>query len=51
VLGSDESRVALAVGSVEADPGLNDLLPYFAQFVAEEVTKNLRSLPTLRLSF
>jgi transcription initiation factor TFIID subunit 6 len=48
VLGSDENKIALAVGSVQADPGLNDLLPYFAQFVAEEVTKNLRNLPVLR---
>ena len=30
----------LAVGSVAADPGLNDLLPYLAQFVAAEVAKN-----------
>ncbi len=30
------------------DPGLNDLLPYFCQFVADEVAKNLRNLPVLR---
>ncbi len=48
VMGSDENKLSLAVGSVTADPGLNDLLPYFCQFVADEVTKNLRNLSVLR---
>jgi transcription initiation factor TFIID subunit 6 len=29
------------------DPGLNDLLPYFCQFVADEVMKNLKNLKVL----
>lgn len=34
--------------SLATDPGLNQLVPYFTQFVAEEVTHNLRDLPRLK---
>ena len=47
VHGQDESALQLAIDSVAGDPGLNDLLPYFCQFVADTITKNLQSLELL----
>jgi transcription initiation factor TFIID subunit 6 len=35
------------IDSLASDPGLHQLVPYFTQFVAEEVTNNLRNLPLL----
>ena len=40
---NEEYRVA-ALGSLRADPGLHQLVPYFVQFVAEKVTHNLKNL-------
>jgi len=36
-----------ALRSLSRDPGLHQLLPYFTQFIADEVTHNLRKLPLL----
>jgi transcription initiation factor TFIID subunit 6 len=36
------------IDSLASDPGLHQLVPYFTQFVAEEVTNNLRNLELLR---
>lgn len=33
----DENALEVALKSVSVDPGLNDLLPYFTQFVAQQV--------------
>ncbi|KAJ3022342.1 hypothetical protein HKX48_006376 [Thoreauomyces humboldtii] len=41
--GSEELR-SLAVQSVTKDPGIQPLLPYLIQFVAEQVTHNIRKL-------
>jgi transcription initiation factor TFIID subunit 6 len=35
------------IDSLALDPGLHQLVPYFTQFVAEEVTNNMRNLPLL----
>ena len=48
VMGKDEEALQLALNSVSVDPGLNDLLPYFMQFVAQQVTKNLTNLSLLK---
>ena len=40
---SDEYRLA-ALASIRTDPGLNQLLPYFVQFVAEKVTNDFQEL-------
>lgn len=40
---NQEYRIA-ALGSLRADPGLHQLVPYFVQFVAEKVTHNLKNL-------
>ncbi|KAJ1507598.1 hypothetical protein HMI56_007704 [Coelomomyces lativittatus] len=39
----------VALTSIQTDPGLQGLLPYFLKFVQERVTKNLKHLPTLML--
>eukprot|EP00898_Chlorokybus_atmophyticus_P009029 jgi/Chlat1/9127/Chrsp97S08388 len=36
-----------ALTSLATDPGLAQLLPYFTQFVTDEVTRNLRNVPLL----
>lgn len=41
--GEDAYRLA-ALNSLESDPGLHQLVPYFVQFIAEKVTHNLKSL-------
>jgi transcription initiation factor TFIID subunit 6 len=43
---NDEYRTA-AFASLQTDPGLHQLVPYFIQFVADKVTHNLKSLFTL----
>jgi len=40
---NEEYRIA-AFGSLRADPGLHQLVPYFVQFVAEKVTHNLKNI-------
>ncbi|KAJ3026635.1 UNVERIFIED_CONTAM: hypothetical protein HDU68_005307, partial [Siphonaria sp. JEL0065] len=35
---------ALAVDSLETDPGIQPLLPYFVQFMTQKITKHLRNL-------
>lgn len=47
LLGADERARTSALRSVECDPGLNDLVPYFSQFIAEKVTHHLSDLPAL----
>lgn len=37
-----------ALHSLSSDPGLQQLLPYFTQFVADEVTSSLRNLAALQ---
>lgn len=46
---SEDYRMA-ALASLKTDPGLHQLLPYFIQFVADKITHNLTSLPTLTQS-
>jgi transcription initiation factor TFIID subunit 6 len=46
---NDEYRTA-AFLSLQTDPGLHQLVPYFIQFVADKVTHNLKSLFTLTQS-
>ncbi|EME42923.1 hypothetical protein DOTSEDRAFT_72382 [Dothistroma septosporum NZE10] len=41
--GNEEYRAA-AFSSLQTDPGLHQLVPYFIQFVADKVTHNLKSL-------
>lgn len=36
-----------ALTSLKNDPGLHQLVPYFIQFVAEQITNNLRNIDTL----
>ncbi|KAF0983936.1 hypothetical protein FDP41_007851 [Naegleria fowleri] len=36
-----------AIESLANDPGINQLIPYFTQFIASEVTNNLRNLTLL----
>ena len=40
---SEEYRIA-GLASLQQDPGLHQLVPYFVQFVAEKVTHNLKDL-------
>ncbi|KAI9336760.1 hypothetical protein BDR26DRAFT_1008741 [Obelidium mucronatum] len=35
---------ALAVNSLETDPGIQPLLPYFVQFMTQKITKHIRNL-------
>ena len=46
---NEEYRTA-ALSSLQNDPGLHQLVPYFVQFVADKITHNLKSLPTLTQS-
>lgn len=45
----DTDRIKAALYSVATDSGLQQLLPYFIQFVAEQIPRNLRSLPQLQI--
>ncbi|KAF9582783.1 hypothetical protein BGW38_010763 [Lunasporangiospora selenospora] len=47
VLSSDEVLRATAISSLQNDPGLHQLLPYFVQLVAEKVTQNTRNMSVL----
>ncbi|KAF9984663.1 hypothetical protein BGZ75_003759 [Mortierella antarctica] len=47
VLSPDEVLRATGISSLQNDPGLHQLLPYFVQLVAEKVTLNLRNLSVL----
>jgi transcription initiation factor TFIID subunit 6 len=49
VLSGDGERIKAALYSVATDSGLQQILPYFVQFVAEAVPKNLRSLGQLQI--
>ncbi|KAF9208839.1 hypothetical protein BGZ59_010418 [Podila verticillata] len=44
VLSQDEVLRATAISSLQNDPGLHQLLPYFVQLVAEKVTQNIRNM-------
>jgi hypothetical protein len=43
-----EALFRAALSSLETDPGLHPLAPYFAAFIADGVAQNLGSLPLLR---
>jgi len=43
-----QQSVNASIQSLTNDPGLHQLMPYFAQFISEEVTKNLRNLSLLK---
>lgn len=45
--GGDLHKVEAALLSVEQDAGIQNLLPYFVQFVADTVPRNLRNLDRL----
>ena len=46
---AEHSRLQRAVlSSVATDPGLHPLAPYFAKLIADEVSANLKSVPTLQ---
>ncbi|KAG0227611.1 hypothetical protein BGW41_003720 [Actinomortierella wolfii] len=47
VLSQDEVLRATGIGSLQNDPGLHQLLPYFVQLAAEKVATNLRNLTVL----
>jgi len=46
--GAKKELLKAALNSLSHDPGLAQLLPYFIQFICDEVTHNLRKLPLLR---
>eukprot|EP00051_Salpingoeca_urceolata_P016279 m.215330 g.215330 ORF g.215330 m.215330 type:complete len:440 (-) comp18634_c0_seq5:58-1377(-) len=47
LLGPDEEFRKQVLGSVRGDPGLHQLLPYFAQFIQEKVRTNLKNFTIL----
>jgi transcription initiation factor TFIID subunit 6 len=47
VKGCNERLKDAALQSLASDPGLHQLLPYFTQFISDEVTNNLKDLPLL----
>jgi len=47
VLSQEEVLRATGISSLQNDPGLHQLLPYFVQLVAEKVTQNTRNLAVL----
>lgn len=49
LMSPNPDRIKAALYSVATDSGLQQLLPYFVQFVAEMVPKNMRSLPQLQI--
>lgn len=49
ITSGDRERIKAALYSVATDSGLQQLLPYFIQFVAESIPKNLRSLSQLQI--
>jgi len=44
---TDTNKIGAALISVEQDAGLQSLLPYFLQYIADAVPRNLRNLPRL----
>jgi len=48
VKGSSEKVVKAALNSLATDPGIQQLLPYFTQFISDEVTQNLHNLSFLK---
>ncbi|KAL7751824.1 histone H4-like TAF Taf6, SAGA complex subunit [Sorochytrium milnesiophthora] len=49
LVGEDQRLRQVALDSLSKDPGLQSLLPYFLQFVHDNVTKNMRNLPLLAI--
>ncbi|KAI8616841.1 hypothetical protein BC830DRAFT_1116233 [Chytriomyces sp. MP71] len=47
ILSLNHSTVALAVDSLQTDPGIQPLLPYFVQFMTQKITKHVRNLKIL----
>jgi len=47
IRGKEEEIFEAALNSLRSDPSLHQLLPYFTQFVHDEVTHNLRNLRLL----
>lgn len=47
ITGTDDRIRKIAIESVGTDPGLQQLIPYFCQFIAYQVTNNSRNLPRL----
>lgn len=44
---ADQRLLRAALSSLATDAGLHQLLPYFSQFITDEVNNNLRNLPLL----
>lgn len=42
IKGDNKELRDAALGSLANDPGLHQLVPYFCQFIADEVTKNIK---------
>jgi transcription initiation factor TFIID subunit 6 len=47
-VGDDEAERSTALEGIVADTGIAQLVPYFTQFIGEQVPKSLRSLASLR---
>lgn len=45
----DGDKIKAALHSAAHDSGIQQLVPYFVQFVAETIPKNLRNLPSLHI--
>lgn len=43
----DDSLKNAALSSIRSDPGLHQLIPYFIQFISEQITHNLNNLSIL----
>ena len=43
----NEAQQQHAFASLAQEPGLQELMPYFSQFVSQQVTQNLKNLPLL----
>lgn len=48
VKGTSEKVATAALNSLATDPGIQQLLPYFTQFISDEVTHNLHNLAYLK---
>ncbi|ORY46579.1 DUF1546-domain-containing protein [Rhizoclosmatium globosum] len=47
ILSPNEPIQALAINSLETDPGIQPLLPYFVQFMTQKITKHIRNLKVI----
>ena len=47
ILADDEKQKKKVFASLASDPGLQQLVPYCAKFISDEVAQNLRKLPLL----